>query len=212
MRGPLWHFLDAEEVEWLHAHVGGGIARQGRGQIDLDELRASGTVGEDFIPRELGVGAVGIVGKSAARANQVGHGHVGLERILSGHLDPPIDSNDPCRLGHIALRDQLVHHRPDDPIAPGGQIEHCDAVARHEHDIVLRARRFERGRQVGRQHAEMPVRRRLTANQQVVNVRAGLQLIDRVNDVREADPLPIGERPLGEYMPLHENSRVECLA
>ena len=94
-------------------------------------------------------------------------------------------------------------------VAARGKIKHGDAVARHEFRIGRGSRGCQRQPEVCGQHRNLPVRRTFTADQHVVDIGVGAQLIYRAHHVGEANALVPGERLRGVDVTLHQNARVQ---
>src|SRR5262249_34565776 len=108
LSAPLRQLLDGQQIERLQYEVSRGVPAQDGLQIDVDQLRVPRLTALAVIADQLGGTAISGVLQAAARANEVADLHTGLEWILAGHLDAPLDAHDLRRGGERRLQAQLV--------------------------------------------------------------------------------------------------------
>ncbi len=87
-----------------------------------------------------------------------------FERVFARHLHLAVDAR-PLRSGdpRFDCRRRSGHQRADDAVAARLEIEHGDAVARHQHDVGGAARAAQSRAQIGRRHHDLAIRRQLRA-------------------------------------------------
>src|ERR1700722_3631732 len=154
----------------------------------------------DPVAGQLSLPAVSGIGETPARTDEIGNRHPFLERVFARYLHSTVHVDDLRRIAGVRLQTQLVQHRLNDAITAGGQVGHHDLVTRQQRDVGCRSRRLQGSREIGRHYRDVPVGRQLAPDQEVVQVRVRLQIVDRVNHVAQVHALAKGIVPRSEHV------------
>src|SRR5688500_15393862 len=159
--------------------------------------------------RELRLAAIRSFFQPTAGADQIADAHVRLEWIVAARFDAAGNAHDLARLLGPRLPAQLIEDGRESLLAAADEVEHFDAITWLEQQVFGRTRRTQSRAQVGRQDCETAFGRKLAKDHEIVDVRVGLELVNRGDDIAQPQALAPGEQARAMDVTAELDARVE---